>query len=201
MTILQKLNLATGVLALLGTQAQAGIAGSAHDLSAKGYGSTELCIFCHAPHNASATKIAPLWNHASSTATYTLYSSPSMKGAVAQPGATSSTKACLSCHDGTVAVDNFGGKTDGTKLLSGGELIGTDLSNDHPVSFKYNAALVAAAGHLVTPASASQVTANIPLFGEYLECASCHDVHTEGTGKFLRVDNTGSALCLTCHVK
>ena len=39
-----------------------------------------------------------------------------------------------------------------------------------------------------------------------VECASCHDPHaeTEITGvqvNFLRMANTGSALCLACHVK
>ncbi len=42
-----------------------------------------------------------------------------------------------------------------------------------------------------------------------VECASCHDPHgvpSGGAGStfkptFLRVANTGSALCLTCHTK
>ena len=32
----------------------------------------------------------------------------------------------------------------------------------------------------------------------FIECASCHDPHTE-TSTFLRVENRGSALCLSCH--
>ena len=32
----------------------------------------------------------------------------------------------------------------------------------------------------------------------FIECASCHDPHTD-TRTFLRVDNAGSALCLSCH--
>ena len=42
-----------------------------------------------------------------------------------------------------------------------------------------------------------------PLFDDKVECASCHDPHdqvVDGTGKFLRLDNAGSALCLDCHV-
>lgn len=34
----------------------------------------------------------------------------------------------------------------------------------------------------------------------YVECASCHDPHTE-TATFLRVANTNSAVCLACHIK
>ncbi|MDH5573626.1 MAG: cytochrome c3 family protein, partial [Gammaproteobacteria bacterium] len=34
-----------------------------------------------------------------------------------------------------------------------------------------------------------------------VECASCHNPHTSETATFLRMANTGSALCLACHVK
>lgn len=34
----------------------------------------------------------------------------------------------------------------------------------------------------------------------FVECASCHDPHTTNT-TFLRVENTGSKVCLSCHVK
>ncbi|WP_210398065.1 cytochrome c3 family protein [Motiliproteus sediminis] len=34
----------------------------------------------------------------------------------------------------------------------------------------------------------------------YVECASCHDPHTENA-TFLRVDNFGSGVCLACHTK
>ena len=37
-------------------------------------------------------------------------------------------------------------------------------------------------------------------FEPFVECASCHDPHTENT-TFLRVENTGSAVCLACHNK
>jgi predicted CXXCH cytochrome family protein len=35
----------------------------------------------------------------------------------------------------------------------------------------------------------------------FVECASCHDPHTKENPTFLRVDNTGSKVCLSCHVK
>jgi predicted CXXCH cytochrome family protein len=34
----------------------------------------------------------------------------------------------------------------------------------------------------------------------FVECASCHDPHTSNT-TFLRIQNTGSAVCLACHIK
>jgi predicted CXXCH cytochrome family protein len=34
----------------------------------------------------------------------------------------------------------------------------------------------------------------------FVECASCHDPHND-KALFLRISNSGSALCLACHVK
>ncbi len=78
------------------TSASAVITGSAHDFSAEGYGSTQICIFCHAPHNNAGG--TPLWNHAPTAATFTLYSSSTLNSTQAQPAGVS--KLCLSCHDG-----------------------------------------------------------------------------------------------------
>lgn len=33
----------------------------------------------------------------------------------------------------------------------------------------------------------------------FIECASCHDPHSAVNGLFLRIVNTGSAVCLACH--
>jgi predicted CXXCH cytochrome family protein len=35
----------------------------------------------------------------------------------------------------------------------------------------------------------------------FVECASCHDPHIDNGTTFLRVSNTGSAVCLACHIK
>jgi predicted CXXCH cytochrome family protein len=119
---------------------------------------------------------------------------------VGQPAGTS--KLCLSCHDGTVAIDSFG-QNAGTHFMTGGDNLGTNLSNDHPISFTYDAALATADGGLKTPQSASRVDAahKVPLYAAKMECASCHSVHDDSNGKFLRMDNAGSVLCLTCHAK
>jgi predicted CXXCH cytochrome family protein len=37
--------------------------------------------------------------------------------------------------------------------------------------------------------------------GPSVECASCHDPHSSTTNTFLRINNTGSAVCLACHNK
>ncbi|MEI7728132.1 MAG: cytochrome c3 family protein [Verrucomicrobiota bacterium] len=178
------------------------IKGSKHDLTLQTWGTNQICIYCHASHNALST-LVPLWNHGTTVqAAYTLYGNPNgtMQAVTAQPSGTS--KACLSCHDGTVANDTFGGAT-GSHSISGLSNLGTDLSKTHPISFTYDAALAIADKALVSPASAAKVDAagNIPLFLGKVECGSCHAVHDSTYTPFLRMNNNGSAMCLTCHIK
>jgi predicted CXXCH cytochrome family protein len=121
-------------------------------------------------------------------------------------------KLCLSCHDGTVAIDSFGGTT-GTNNITGASKLGTDLTNDHPIGITYDAALVTGDGGLkaitsaanIGPAGAKTGTidSNLLNLGK-VECSSCHDVHNTNTAvsaNLLKITNSGSALCLTCHVK
>jgi predicted CXXCH cytochrome family protein len=185
------------------SRSDAGIAGTNHDLSARGWGTNEICVFCHTPHNANtAVAGAPLWNHKVTTAAFTLYSSPTFNGSasIGQPDGNS--KLCLSCHDGTVALDSYAART-GTNFISGGALLDTALNNDHPISFTYDAALATADGGLVTPADASWVDGahTVPLYSGKLQCGTCHSVHDNSNGRFLRMSNAGSALCLKCHNK
>lgn len=182
------------------------IVGSAHDFSGQGWNNTgEICIVCHTPHNADASIAdAPLWNHEVTGATFTLYSSGTLDATMGQPDGSS--KLCLSCHDGTVALDNFGGKTNGTNFIGGSDLLGTDLSNDHPVSFTYDAALAGSDGSLEDPTNTNSglggtIDQDMLISGK-LQCASCHDVHNgSGVAKLLLKSNGSSALCLTCHIK
>ncbi|MFQ6108814.1 MAG: cytochrome C, partial [Candidatus Aminicenantales bacterium] len=110
---------AIALLGVLVTVALAQISGTAHDFSGDTWNTSgEICIVCHTPHNAdTSVSAAPLWNHDVTTATYTLYSSSTLDATLGQPGDIS--KLCLSCHDGTVAIDSFGGAT-GSNFISGG---------------------------------------------------------------------------------
>jgi len=193
--------------------AEAGtIVGSAHDFSSTGWTGGQICVACHTPHNASTTVTnAPLWNHATTTTTFALYTSPTLDSTVGQPDGTS--KLCLSCHDGTVALDSFGGTT-GSTFMTGSALLGTSLANDHPVSMLFDTALSTADGALADPATqtvtigtGSQTRtgtiAAVMLRANKVQCASCHDVHNTFTNgpRLLVKSNAASALCLTCHVK
>lgn len=69
----------------------------------------EVCVYCHTPHTANITLDAPLWNRTRLLGTvyqtYDLLGTSSLTQPVIQPGAQSLT--CLSCHDGTIAVDSI----------------------------------------------------------------------------------------------
>lgn len=80
-----------------------------------------------------------------------------------------------------------------------------NLANDHPVSFAFNNALIledagTGSAQLRLPAAGS----NVKLYGanhDQVECSSCHNVHSNAYGSFLVMSNTGSQICLTCHIK
>lgn len=186
------------------------IVNSGHDFHGNSWSGGEICVPCHTPHNATATSDAPLWNRALNTSTYTLYSGFDMQASAAQPGTAS--KLCLSCHDGAVALENFGGVTTGTTNITGRANLGSTLADDHPVGITYNTALVGTGtsqdNELYDPSTQNSglggtIDADL-LVSSKVECSSCHDPHNNQHGNFLVMDNSGtkgSDLCLTCHNK
>lgn len=176
-----------------------------HNLSPSGPGTQKdgraagTCAYCHTPHNT--TPIAPLWSRSSSGITYQLYSSMSMQATVDQP--TGSSRLCLSCHDGILALSSVrlaGTGSTGAAAsspLMGKTVLGSDLRASHPVSLTYDAALVAKRGELTDPKalpSSVRLDAN-----RQLQCTSCHDAHDNSLGNFLRMDNSQATLCMACH--
>lgn len=110
-------------------QFTATIAGGPHDLSngsaVRNSNATingQTCVFCHVPHGGSTNQ--PLWNRSNPTgATYQVYTSSTSKtvatGAAVAAGISG---ACLSCHDGTIAMDvltNVNGIAFGTAPTGG----------------------------------------------------------------------------------
>ncbi len=190
------------------------IAATKHNLSASGPGpvkavsESQICVFCHTPHGAETAPGAPLWNRQLSGELYSTYSSSSIQANVlelaAGPGGTS--KLCLSCHDGALAigaVNVVNGQTNSVIDMqgtgAGGAMapgegaqtgftrnLGVDLTNDHPISFTYDSALASADGELRDPAvppASNYIGAHgekgiaVPLEQGEVECASCHDPH------------------------
>lgn len=198
---------------------RAGIENSVHDFRAE-LGIDELCVVCHTPHNAvdpvaNGLDDAPLWNHQVGATVYTLYASSTLDHVPGQPDG--STKLCLSCHDGSVAVDNYGGTTTGSFAVDDPSFsglpgtadpanlnFGTSLDNDHPVSFDYDA-VAAVDPEIYDSATATPIGGTIAsrlLVGGKVQCSSCHDVHdVDGNPHLLVITNVASQLCLTCHEK
>ncbi|MFH7319596.1 hypothetical protein ACHHRT_03170 [Desulfurivibrio sp. D14AmB] len=85
----------------------------------------EICRVCHAPHDKGRTAWKDwandegidgglLWNHAlSDTSVYAMYTSDSLEGQIAGQ-VIGKSKLCLSCHDGTVALNAFDGQQTNT---------------------------------------------------------------------------------------
>lgn len=185
------------------------IVNSKHNLSISGPGDVKavledrICIFCHTVKRSN-TSATYLWNRSMPAQVYIPYESSTLYANVGQP--TGASKLCLSCHDGTIALGALGSEP--TEILFAGGLrfmppdstrLGTDLSDDHPISFVYNTHLAQANGELKDP---SQLTGAVHLDAtNQLQCTACHDPHDNAYGMFLVMSNAYSALCLKCHDK
>jgi predicted CXXCH cytochrome family protein len=186
--------------------ANAGVADSLHNLSTSGRGASksavavQMCEFCHISH--AANPVSALWNRGNAATTYIPYSSST---AVARPGQpTGTSMLCLSCHDGTIALGQILSRGKPIPMTGGSQFIregksrtGTDLRDDHPISFEYSDQLAALNGEL---RPASSISRSLPLDrnGE-LQCTTCHDAHDSPYGALLRVPNIGSQICTECH--
>src|SRR5580765_7275904 len=112
------------IILMLAASAQAqqsSIINSPHNLSASGPGAIrasneqEICIFCHTPHNSAP--VQPLWNRNMPVSAYTVYTSNSLDAVPGQP--TGSSKLCLSCHDGTIALGSVLSRQQGIAMVGG----------------------------------------------------------------------------------
>ncbi len=160
------------------------------------------CVACHTPHFSLTD--GPLWNHMTTAESFVLYTSATLDSTQGQPAGPS--KLCLSCHDGITAVTAYGGHPLGENEYYVSRPLGTDLGDDHPISFTYDTSLAVLDGELHDPSTAPSgfggTIQNDLLMNDYLECTSCHDVHnTVSAGNDFLLRKSTSALCLTCHNK
>lgn len=155
------------VTALSATAVYAGIFNTKHNLGSTGVnaasnfsGTAEVCVFCHTPHGGDASVAAPIWNRNVDPTGFTTYDqlgSTSLDAAIEPVGSVSI--ACLSCHDGTQAMDSVinepgsgaenwafrAGVWSGQAAPVGGRIgpvtvitnLGKDLRDDHPISVQY----------------------------------------------------------------
>jgi predicted CXXCH cytochrome family protein len=195
-----------------------------------------LCIFCHAPHHtvkpgsaeAEGVDYLPLWNHVVTAQIYETYdngaddpddltSGHQLNAVVGQPGSVS--RLCLSCHDGTVAINQYGftpgdarSQQRGSNVIADQYMIGAggDLRNHHPIGFNYRD--VAADDFEIADPDSTVINAAVNkslniadvLYQDQMECVTCHDVHNsnnQGAEKFLWKSDANSSFCVTCHLK
>lgn len=186
------------------------IISSRHNLSVSGPGDLRataedrICVFCHTPHRAVKTH-PYLWNRSDQTASYIPYQSSTLYATVGQP--TGASKMCLSCHDGAIALGAVVSESQEIPFLGGIRFmpagrparLGTNLSDDHPVSFVYDSSLALQKGELKDPSMLPKEV-GLDKNGE-LQCTACHNPHDDIYGKFLVISNQYSNLCNSCHVK
>lgn len=194
------------------------IAGGFADLSASVADYGEVCVYCHTPHGGQTN--APLWNRQFTTSAFTMYNDATGGSSdldmtfAAQP--TGVSLACLSCHDGTIGIDVIVNRPNASAAASIGatltdiyggvdpdslKILGTDLRNDHPISMVYDPTNDPQFNTVASIEGAGLKLFSDPTLGaNVVQCATCHNPHTQND-TFLRVANSASALCLTCHIK
>ncbi len=214
--------LVAGLLAAAGGYSLAAVSATKHNFGSLSPGeiksgeTTEICVFCHTPHNANPS--GPVWNKQDSGATYDVYSSLTL-AATLEPNSptlgqpTGSSKLCLACHDGTIAIGsllNMPGKGLGGELgvagtgIEEGKLssistshIGTDLMDDHPISFEYSRSYPS--NDEIKDPEGEPI---VKLDGTgMMQCTSCHDPHGTEFPKFLLGSLSNGGLCQICHDK
>ncbi len=191
------------------------IINSDHDLRSRfGAPSFAICNFCHVVHKTGPAPEGPgplLWNHtASSVASYGVYQSGSLDATDISDlgGKVTSSNLCLSCHDGTVAINsfysNFGANLTPATFMPEDRTI-RDLTKQHPINFTFDAALAAKDGGLITPASVKSVDpgGEVPLYNGTMQCSTCHDPHAGPPNHiFFRqfpAETGRPTSCLYCH--
>jgi hypothetical protein len=200
---------------------QEGVARTVHNLSVSGPGEvkalteTEVCKFCHVPHSPVLSE--PLWGHALSRVSS--YAVPQLRRgrvAVLAPQPDGSSRLCLSCHDGTVALGDLGPRRRvipmaGSQHLEKGQrgFIGTDLSGSHPVSFVVPDGDPGGTDTTrdmgLRPLALVRSEGHVPLDSRgKMQCTTCHDPHSDRNYRPGRVPHfwnrpTVDEVCLACH--
>ena len=160
-------------MAYAGGAPKTGINGSMHDINqAAGYTDDALqrtCVFCHTPHNAITSPLAPLWNHEVSAQNIPAYTWQSPANAavinILPDPLIGPSRLCQSCHDGVTAVDSHGSAAStggGSTIMTSSyvDALGNtakryieDLTVTHPIGFVYDEAFTGRPGELMPATS------------------------------------------------
>jgi len=189
------------------------------------------CVYCHIPPEEASAVPADFggidgWNrYVPTLSNYQLYDSVNLDNKTSGPNPIS--MLCLSCHDGTMAIDmvvfkpaTFDPATDDAMhmrlnpenniescgICHNGEIahditvkvLGTDLRNDHPISMRY-AGLGFEDADFRPPDNPDGFNNGVKLYNGQVECMTCHNVHDPSRELLLRAN--AEVLCFTCHTK
>jgi hypothetical protein len=216
--------------AFTASSAFAAVNSSSHNFPGKfgGIVGGSTCAYCHMPHGGANLAGAPLWARNNGIGAYSFYkpvgASPAGTGATAL---NTPSQLCMSCHDGTQSVARVlkigaGGLSSGNQYLGGiannngaqitaasYAYVGTNLTNDHPVSISFMQG---------TPYGglAATVPAPFMLFNGTgmqsgvgagtIECLSCHNAHAstgQASGSYpnrsIMLSTGAGDYCNPCH--
>lgn len=192
--------LGAATLAVLATTASAQIVNTKHNFSSMAWSGGEICKPCHTPHFAMK-EAGALWNHELTTATYLMWEGEG----TAETDLDKRSRLCLSCHDGTVALDSFGGMT-GSSFITATANMGLDLEDDHPIG--RDAVYPVEGSTRFNPANTLPSTMRLRdwtdengVIQKVVSCGTCHTAHGRGFPYLLNISNSASAMCLECHIK
>jgi len=191
--------------------ANAGLEGSPHDFSSGDYEfAFSPCEFCHPRHSEIETVTATWVKTREERKIFNIYDPIEDKRSRSRPG--TSSLICLSCHDSTVGRNIQIWEQGSLKQLplksnciAYRTINGKDYISEHPVGFVF----VEASRSLVRHGVPSHVF--MPEFGSNstgygfkldgtegtFECITCHDVHSNDKGAFLRAPR--ATICVDCH--
>lgn len=192
------------------------IANTKHDLSStstaaiKSTTQRDTCAFCHVSHNGQPASFRPLWSHNLTTQNLTWAPTTTVRGTTLPTSMASTqlagSRACMSCHDGTVALGDLlnkpldatvaGPNVTAGKLTAGINLLNpATMQTNHPLGIPKPAAVTGFTAFKTVPATSA---VNYDSQG-LVQCDSCHNPHDNTFGTFLKINPAGGAICFTCH--
>ena len=197
------------------------VVNTVHNLSSSGPGEVraltedQVCKFCHIPHNPVVEDA--LWGQALSQAQFLTPEVSTGKNArMPAPQPDGSSRLCLSCHDGTVALGDVRGQAMPIPVAGGQRLrpgqpgfLGTDLTGSHPISFVVPDidpdpdSGESDMGLRSLRQMSGDDAVSLDSDGK-MQCTTCHEPHSDrfyAPGQVPRfwVKPTVEEVCLTCH--
>jgi len=189
-----------------------------HDFKETQWNGTSICMPCHPGSGVNKETLSlPIWIN-KTLSPFEVYSDSPLDR---DPGSTS--KLCLSCHDGTMGNDSYT-EFHNSYILPDTGIFKLNMMTSHPVSIIYHYQEGGISRNKLndpntTMSGLGGTIAEDLLINGKVECTSCHDIHVtrnmatckgchtmsskvpSSASLTLWITNDYSALCRTCHLK